>query len=44
MNKRLDKFSVEKIALNVHISVIEEQLIVLDTVNLELKEIIEYNE
>ncbi|XP_049381315.1 uncharacterized protein LOC125845854 [Solanum stenotomum] len=38
MNNSLDKFSEEKIALTFHMSVIEEQLTVLETENLELKE------
>ncbi|KAH0688877.1 hypothetical protein KY289_016235 [Solanum tuberosum] len=38
MNNILDKFSAEKITLTVHISIIEEQLTVLETENLKLKE------
>jgi len=38
MNNSLDNFNEEKLALTDHVSVIEEQLIVLETENLEIKE------
>ncbi|KAH0686360.1 hypothetical protein KY284_016913 [Solanum tuberosum] len=38
MNNNLDNFNKEKLALTDHVSVIEEQLTVLETENLEIKE------
>lgn len=38
MNNSLDNFNKEKLSLTDHASVIEEQLIVLETKNLEIKE------